>query len=159
MHILSILCSHQERYPAMQAQDVYKLIHQSACGNAHAISNPQAARDWLEQEVQNLCDPYPEHTIDPINPDGSLARVHLAPYLADGGNLDTLLDAFLHTSREYHANIKKLERYLDAALPLVPGLMALVANLKPQNYPAVHHSTDYRAAYKPAYRVILIKFL
>jgi len=121
MHILSILSSHQTRYPVMQAQDVYKLMHQSACGNAHAVSNPQAARDWLDQEVQNLCDPYPEPAIDPINPDGSLARVHLASYLADGGNLDTLLDAFLHTSREYPANFTKLERYFDTALPLVPG--------------------------------------
>jgi hypothetical protein len=115
MHILSILANHQKRYPAMQAQDVYKLIHQSACGNAHAISNPEAAREWLEQEVQNLCDPYPEPTIDPINPDDSLARVHLAPYLADGGELDILFEAFLRTSREYHANFTELERYLETA--------------------------------------------
>jgi hypothetical protein len=159
MHILSILSNHQTRYSAMQAEDVYKLMHQSACGNAHAVTNPQAARDWLVQEVLNLRDPYPEPAIDPISPDGSLARVHLAAYLADGGNLDTLLDAFLHTSREYHPNYTKLESYLEAAQPLVPGLIEWVAILKPQNYPAIHHSTAYRAAYKPAYRVVLLEFL
>jgi hypothetical protein len=159
MHILSILSNHQTRYSAMQAEDVYKLMHQSACGNAHAVTNPQAARDWLEQEVLNLRDPYPEPAIDPISPDGSLARIHLATYLADGGNLDTLLDAFLHTSREYHADFSKLERYLEAAQSIVPGLTALIPTLKPQNFPPVHHSTAYHVAYKPAYRVVLIEFL
>jgi hypothetical protein len=159
MHILSILSDHKVRYPAMRVQDVYKLIHQSACGPAHAVMSSQAAREWLENEVRNLIDPYPEPAIDPISPDGTLARVHLAPYLANGGELDTLLDAFLRTSREYRANFEKLAEYLTAAQQIIPGLAALTADLKLKNFPAVHHSTAYRVAYKPAYRVVLRKYI
>ena len=159
MHILSILSDHQVRYPVMRVQDVYKLVHQSACGPAHAVMSTQAAREWLENEVRNLLDPYPEPAIDPISPNGTLVRVHLAPYLANGGELDTLLDAFLRTSREFQVNFEKLRKYLASAQTILPELSDLTATLKPQNFPAVHHSETYRVTYKPAYRVILIKFL
>ena len=143
----------------MEAKDAYKLINQVTCGPGHAVIDRTAAGHWLKTEVLNLNEPHPEPIFDSINPVGSLVRALLVPYLTAGGNLDTLLDAFLHTSREYHANFSKLERYLDTAQALVPGLIDLVAILKPQNYPAVHHSPTYRAAYKPAYCVVLIKFL
>lgn len=159
MKFTTLLENHQNRYPAMQAQDAYKLIHQAACGPAHAVTNPQAAQDWLEEELQTLHDPYPEPAIDPISPDGALVRVHLAPYLAAGGNIERLLDAFITTSREFPADPTKLRKYFDTALALFPGLESLVETLKPQGYPAMHHSPAYRKAYKPAYRVALKEFL
>lgn len=159
MNFLSILSDHQLRYPAMGAQDVYKLIYQAACGPGHAVSNPAQARDWLEKELHNLSDPHPEPAIDPISPDGKLVRVHLSPYLAGGGDRETLLQAFIQTSCEFCPDQLKLERTLKAALPYVEGLKELMKTLKTGGYPAVHHSEQYRAAYKPAYRVVLKKLL
>lgn len=159
MKFNAILKNHQIRYPAMQAQDAYKLIHQATCGPAHAVTNSQAAREWLERELETLHDPYPEPAIDPISPNGDLVRVHLAPYLAAGGSIERLLEAFITTSREFPADHNKLRAYFDAALPLFPGLESLVESLITQGYPAVHHSEAYRAAYKPAYRVALKQLL
>lgn len=155
MKFIDILTNHQIRYPAMQAQDAYKLAHQSACGPTHAVTDPESARDWLEQEVQGFIDPYPEPAIDPISPDGRLVRVHLSPYLATGGSIERLLDAFIKTSREYTSDNTLLKAYLDIALPLFPKLQSLLETLKSQGYPVVHHSEAYRAAYTPAYRVVL----
>ncbi len=154
MKFIDILTNHQLRYPAMQAQDAYKLIYQTACGPAHAITDPEAARAWLEKELQNLSDPYPEPASDPISPDGCLVRVHLAPYLVSGGSIEKLQDAFITTSHEFTADHTRLKSYLETALPLFPGLESLRETLKARGYPAMHHSDAYRAAYKPAYRLV-----
>jgi hypothetical protein len=155
----TILTSHQARYPLMQACDVYKLIHQAALGSEHAVSDLQAARERLQNELQALRAPHPEPAIDPISPDGAIVRVHLSAYMAGGGHFDSLLNAFLRTSRKFHGQHETLEEYLRLALPLAPGLNALAKSLSAQGYPAIHHSEAYRAAYKPAYRVVLKRYL
>ena len=159
MNFLSILSNHLLRYPAMQAQDAYKLIHQAALGNAHAVIHPEAVQKWLESELKDLLEPYPEPALDPISPDGTLVRVHLGPFMAAGGNLDSLLAAFFRTSSTFISDHQRLESYLEESLPYVTGLEELMRTLKNQDYPAVHHSEAYRAAYKPAYRVVLGKYL
>lgn len=143
----------------MGAQDAYKLIHQAACGPAHAVRNRADARQRLEEELQNLTHAYPEPAIDPISPDGDLVRVHLSPYLAASGDVETLLKAFIQTSCEFRPDQEKLVSYLTTALMYVEGLQELMITLKNQGYPAVHHSKPYRAAYQPAYRVVLEKLL
>jgi len=155
MKFVDILTHHQTRYPAIQAQDAYKLAHQAACGTAHAVTDPDSARAWLENEIQNLINPYPEPAIDPINPDDSLVRVHLAPYLVSGGSIEKLLEAFITTSFEFSADHTQLKTYLDLALPLFPQLDDMLETLKNQDFPPVHHSNTYRTAYRPAYRVVL----
>ena len=159
MNISTILIDHLKRYPLMQAQDVYKLIHQAACGPAHAVTHRDVAREWLENELETLSDPWPEALIDPISPDGELVRVHLAPFKASRGDPLTLLDAFIRTSQEVHPDDERLERYLAASLESVPELAGLLASLKSQGFPALHHSDAYRTAYRPAYRVVLKKYL
>jgi hypothetical protein len=159
MKIFTLLSNHLMRYPAIQAQDVYKLIHQAACGPAHAVTNSKDAHDWLEKELKNLSDPYPEPIIDPISLDGALVRVHLAPYMAGGGDPEVLLNAFIRTSHEFFPDHDRLEGYLMAVQLEIAGLQELAKTLKIQGYPALHHSDQYRAAYKPAYRVVLKKFL
>jgi hypothetical protein len=159
MSLLTILSDHQTRYPLMETQDVYKLLHQAALGNAHAVINSQQAYDWLQSEVEGLIEPYPEPAIDPISPDGILVRVHLSPFIAQGGDLNTLVNAFVCTSEVYPQDRGKFESYLEEAMPHVEGLKGLAKELRLQGYPAVHHSSAYRAAYKPAYRVVLKRLL
>ncbi|MFN2304816.1 MAG: hypothetical protein ACK2TV_13885 [Anaerolineales bacterium] len=153
--MLSILFDHQARYPRLQAQDVYKLLFQAACGSAHAVINRLDARDKLQKEVDALIDPYPEPAIDPISPDGNLVRVHVSPYLAQGGDFNTLLDAFMSTGQSYPQDREKFKQFLEEAKPFVKGLEDLANGLQAHGYPAVHHSLAYHEAYKPAYRVVL----
>jgi hypothetical protein len=95
MAIGSILRAQFLRYPAIQIQDVYKLIHQAALGSEHAISNLDGARKWMERELAEMGAGSDEPVIDPISTDHQIVRIHVRPFVAQGGNPETLLDAFI----------------------------------------------------------------
>ena len=153
-----ILQSHFTRYPAMQIQDVYKLIHQAALGSEHAISNPEAAYAWLERELSEIGDGIDEPIADPISADGEIIRIHLRPFLAIGKSPKILFNAFLRTAKEYHGNVHTLEQYWKIAINMrhfsVTVMNEFMQPMKAQGYPAVHHSDEYKKLYRPAYRVV-----
>jgi hypothetical protein len=86
MAIEDVLHAHIARYPAMQIQDIYKLVHQAAMGSEHAISSARGPRMWLERELAEMGSGPEETLIDPISGDGQIVRVHLRPFLARGGD-------------------------------------------------------------------------
>lgn len=157
----SILQSHLVRYPEMKIQDLYKLIHQSVMGSGHAVTDPEAARRWLERELAEMGDGAPEPLLDPISADGQMARVHLRSFLAQGGDPQKLLSAFLRTANEFHGDEATLKREWAIATRMEifpPAEMEdFIQNL--QGYPAVRHSATFTQRYRPAYRVILQKYL
>lgn len=157
-----VLQSHFTRYPAMQIRDVYKLIHQAALGSEHAISNPESAHAWLERELNEMGDGRIESVIDPLSPDGEIVRVHLRPFLATGKPPKILFDAFLRTAKEYRGNVNTLEQYWKITVSIghfpVVDMDEFIRPMKAQNYPAVHHSDEYKKIYRPAYRVVCRKF-
>ena len=150
------------RYPLMELQDLYKLIHQAAMGSEHAVSDPAAHR-WMEREIAALADGPDDPLFDPLTPDSQLVRVHLRPYLAGGGDPDALVRAFVETANTYPGSVDRLRRYWQYAersaeagvLPFNREAMAAyLAEQAEAGYPAVHHSAQYEAAYAPAYRVV-----
>jgi len=157
----SVVSAHLVRYPDMQIQDVYKLLHQATMGSGHAVTDPESARRWLERELAEMGDGIPEPLIDPISADGQMARVHLRPYLAQGGNPQKLLSAFIHTANEFHGDEAVLKQEWDIAthIEIFPPAEMDDFIQKLQGYPAVHHSAIFTQRYRPAYRVILQKYL
>jgi hypothetical protein len=162
--------------PKWQLQDVYKLVFQAALGSEHAAPGEAAAWQWLEQEIACLgagpagkpvgqpADP----PLEPISPDGRLARVNLRPYLASGGSPDGVLKAFLRTAALWQGRRDTLQQYLGWAIELVEsgetGLQPVEAktcfqHLAEAGYPPAHHSSIYRELYRPAYRVVLLDLL
>ena len=79
MPMNKILQDHLARYPKMQARDVYKLLHQAAMGSEHAVTDIASARAWLERELAEIGPGPAEPLVDPISPDGQIARIHLRP--------------------------------------------------------------------------------
>lgn len=157
----SVVRSHLVRYPEMQIQDTYKLIHQAVMGSGHAVSNSEAARLWLERELTEMGEGIPEPLIDPISADGEMVRVHLRPFLAQGGDPQKLLSAFLHTANEFRGDEATLKREWDIATRMEifpPAEMDDFIRSMP-GYPAAHHSAIFTRRYRPAYRVILQKYL
>jgi hypothetical protein len=156
--IETILRSHLSRYPAMQIQDVYKLLHQAALGSEHAVTSLDSARNWLLREMAEMGEGSPEPLIDPISPGGEIVRIHLRPFLAAGYDPDVLLDAFVRTANEHHGDVHLLEQFWQAATVTskFPALEMeeLFRSMKAQNYPPVHHSPEYEKLYRPAYRVV-----
>jgi hypothetical protein len=158
----SIVRSHFDRYPDMQIQDLYKLVHQAAMGSEHAAPDPASARAWLESELDEMGDGPAEPLLDPISADGEILRVHLRPYQASGGNMELLLDAFLRTARDFHGELDTIEAYWAAAesthLFPAPAMNEFIEAMRARNFPAVHHSENYEHSYKPAYRVVLHRY-
>ena len=160
--IKSVLFSHLSRYPAMQIQDIYKLLHQATLGSEHAISDPLSARQWLTRELAEMGSGPSEPLIDPITDDGSIVRVHLRPFIAAGYDPDSLLDAFVRTANEYHGDIRTLKQDWQVASDMrifpVSEMDKFFASMKAKKYPAVHHTPTFQKLYRPAYRVIALSF-
>jgi hypothetical protein len=163
-----LLSAHLERYPAMQLDDIYKLLHQAALGPGHAVDNPAAARKRLDQEMAALGKSCAEPLRDIISPDGRLGRVHLRSYLAAGGSPDALHHAFVETANSYPASPDKLAKFCGclgdlAAAGSMPfareDVLAYFEKIARDGYPVVHHSEAFRHAYLPAYRVIAVDLL
>ncbi len=172
-----ILTNHLTRTPAMQVQDLYKLVHMAAMGSGHAVRDEQAARDWLERELAEMGDGPDDPLFDPLSPDGRILRVHLRPYLLAGKNPDTLLRAFIRTANEWRRSppragtgttMEKLKEYGVAAMRLADegllpfsgaAMLSFFTAMEAQGFPAVHHSEIYVRLYRPAYRVVARQFL
>ena len=158
-----VIQAHLERYPDMELDDLYKLLHQGATGSEHAVGSPEAARKWLEDELATLGAGPAEPLVDTIAPGGAHVRIHLRPYLQAGGDTEALLQAFVETANSPPASTEGLARALDAALDmaregLLPWDVARVEahfdDLEAAGYPAVHHSPVFGLRYGPAYRVV-----
>jgi hypothetical protein len=163
-----ILRSHFLRYPNMQVADLYKLLHQAALGSEHAVGDEQVARVSLEKELLEMGTGPADPLIDPLSPDGKIRRVHLRSYIQAGKNPETLLQAFIHTANEWHGSPEKLKEYGAAAARTAGAgtgsvrreeIEAFFAEMGSQGFPAVHHSTEYKRLYRPAYRVVASRFL
>jgi len=163
-----LLAQHLQRYPRLALADIYKLLHQAALGPGHAVKNAAAARAALVSEAADLGDGPADPLLDPISPDGRLARIHLRAYVAARRDLDQLAEAFLQTAAGYAGAPDKLAKFCACLGDLadaggIPFSRAEVAAyfepIIAQGYPVVHHSDAYRVAYRPAYRVVDIQLL
>jgi hypothetical protein len=163
-----LLAQHLARYPRMQLEDVYKLLHQAALGPGHAVDDAAAARKRLAAEAAALRGAGNDPARDVISPDGRLARVHLRPWLAGGGDLDRLGDAFVATANTWEPSRDKLAKFCGClgdlaatgALPFPQAdVVAWFEKIAAAGYPAVHHSASYTGSYQPAYRVVSIELL
>jgi hypothetical protein len=163
-----IVLAHLSRYPLMQPADLYKLAHQAALGSEHAVRSEAAARAWLERELAEMGSGPPEPLLDPISPDGRILRVHLRPYLLAGHDPEALLRAFVGSANPIRGGEKRLRSYLNAVSRLAEDgrigidageLSVLIKEMQLAGWPAVHHSSSYQRAYRPAYRVVVRSLL
>ena len=156
-----VLAAHAGQYPLMRPADAVKLVYQNEMGGGHLIADPQSS-------VQRLCGELAQTAPLPgcplIEDIGSgMGRVMLAA-------LDTRLcppaqlNADFVRSAQLHRGAPDVLRQKLGVLrrAAADGLFAfsaaeLDAFLKPyaaSGCPALSHSPEYRAAYRPAYRVV-----
>lgn len=163
-----LLSSHLARYPAMELLDIYKLLHQAALGNSHAVTTLASANERLRSETQAMGEGPEEPLWDPISPDGRLGRVHLRPYVAAGFALEALANAHVGTAESCPPAPEKLVKFCgclgdlasQGILPFDAGeVVGCFAEIAEQGYPAVRHTPTYRTHYRPAYRVVDIELL
>jgi len=162
--LADLITTHLARYPLMTVQDAYKLLYQGALGPEHLITDAATFTAHLRVEMSALVEAATEPLWESLRPDATLGRLHLRPYHARGGELEALIAACLATAAQpwesamelrsvWHAFDMLCHIYQWAAFP-VPEVAAFTQWLAARDYPAVHHSPAYRAAYHPAYRLV-----
>jgi hypothetical protein len=166
--ISEVIVEHVERYPELEIQDLYKLLHQAALGNRHASGHGSDSHDWIADDLSSAPVDLALPLFERLSPDGRLVRVNLRPLIASGGDRDRLDTAFRRTAHTFEGSTERLESYLAIAgemsrkgkLRFLPEeVSAFFAEMKERDYPPVHHSERYRTLYLPAYRVVLRQYL
>jgi hypothetical protein len=147
-----------------EAADFYKFLHQAIFGPGHAIPDRAAAMSFLADELEGLGPPLPgEEPCRTLGGDPILVRVHLRPFVADGGDPEALVEAFVATAEQVHGSPNQMTEAIALAVKwlhsdrqkeLATKIEKLGRDLAKQDYPAIHHSQAYIEAYKPAYRVV-----
>ena len=162
--IKSIITLNDQRYPGWKAQDLYKLLFQSAMGNEHAIEDEAGVRRWLERELREMGEGPEEPLLDPISPGGEVLRVHLRPMVNDDLDVTLLLRAFLVSPAYFQGSRDVLKEGLQIALGMAQRveisigfdeLTEFIGEMRAAGWPAVHHSPEFERCYKPAYRVVV----
>jgi hypothetical protein len=164
----AIVRSHLQRYPAMEAQDWYKLLYQAALGNEHLFTDTTGIGQYLSHELKSVQASPDEPLYDVLTPDSVLVRLHLRPFKARNGNPALLLKAMFETAATFQSSHENLERWWrdleqlaeHGAIPLDPGrLRDYFQAVRREGFPAKHHTDIYRQRYAPAYRVILRSYV
>ncbi len=162
----NLIKTHIQRYPEIDIVDCYKLLHQGAFGPGHAISRRRAAWEWLENETQNLTPDPDALFIESVHPQSEVLRLHLRPYMAFGGDLYQLLEAFIKSAEELEREDaeQNMAKWWDIFHEMCETALAnrfdsrtvhLIGHTRSlEHWPAIQHSPPYEAIYKPAYRLL-----
>lgn len=164
--IEDLILAHVARYPEAGMMDVYKLLHQGTFGPGHLISNKKTAREFLEQEIDQIEPSANAILVESVHLDNAIVRLHLRPYIAHQGTVRTLLDAFVRSAKQVQGDPAVMAAHWQTfetlcrsgvlgaeQFPLREVLLFGAVRAR-EEWPAVHHSPAYVNAYHPRYRVL-----
>jgi hypothetical protein len=166
--LVTLIQDHLTRYPMMQVQDVYKMLYQGEFGVKHIIDSPDAARRYLDIELEQVTADDSEPLWEVVAPDSSMIRVNLRPFKAGNLDPDNLWQAMLMTAETVTGDSTRLVDHWQQLMLAIeeeilpfPGQEAniFLQTMQENGLPAVHHSETYREVYHPAYRVIAMEYL
>ena len=165
--LIELIQWHQTIKKNFEIQDAYKLIYQSVFGIQHILDDKERAKIYLQQEFESINADGHEDLIENISVSGEIVRLNLRPFKYCNGNIDQLFQAMLHSAEEIPGSVKKFldlwNQFKQAVFRAEMNfdeteLRAFDHKMKLENYPARHHSAAYRAANRPAYRVLKKSF-
>ena len=113
-----LIARHVARYPVMELPDLYKLLHQATMGSEHAVGDRAMFDDWMQRELAALGSGPAEPLVDSLGTSPRFVRVHLRPFIARHGNVDSLLSAFVATATTAAPDTAALQCALAAARQL-----------------------------------------
>jgi hypothetical protein len=164
----AVITAQLQRYPAMQIEDLYKLVYQATLGNEHLMTDSVMVHNYLIQELESVQADSNEPLLEEISPDGTVVRLNLRPFKARNGDHRVLFQAMMQTARMFQKSPERLDRYWGdleqmAAAGAIPfdatAAQSFFREMREKEYPAVHHSDAYAEKYSPAYRVVLKKYV
>jgi hypothetical protein len=161
---LCLVSEHLRRYPEMRVSDVYKLHYQACMGPEHAIVNPEAVEQWLMREWASASENLDEEPYEDLSIHHPIYRINLRPAKARNMAPSQILGGFLWCGDTFPKRPEVLVRVWNALsddiksgqirLPDGDYIDEFNAHILKYNYPAIHHSPEYRICYRPAYRLV-----
>lgn len=142
-------------HPAMQPQDVLKLCYQAAHGAEHLLTDADRAREYFDREFAAV----PADASIPLAEDISdtITRINLGAWKAAALPPEWLFRIFAHTANAPADSAPLADCLAEATIlcaPAMPGWDAALSAWQDAGMPPVHHSEAYRAAERPAYRIV-----
>lgn len=150
--MLEILRAHRARYPLMEPQDAVKLIYQRAFATGHMVDSRESALKRLREEMALVAKDPNAELFEPLG--AGLTRMNLAS--PEFPAMETAAGMFYASTRM--PRNQRFEKELDQLGRLWPECAPFIAAYRANDCPPPGHSEIYRAAYRPAYRVVLSKF-
>ena len=144
-------------HPAMAPRDALKMCYQAAHGAEHGISDRNAARKYLREELKRVKADSGEALFEQISP--VLCRVNLRAWKAKGLPWQWLYSMFEKCrgggeTEPLFACVKHLAA--EGAMPFTAEEWETELSRWDGN--AVSHSEGYRTAEAPAYRIVPMKY-
>ena len=159
-------------YPEMRVQDIYKSFCQDNLGPGHLIPNPDAARAYLLEELQEYRQDIdsarygvPAERFVPVGDAGNYVRVNLSVVLDSLIDVETLLNAFVRSANEGKTLSEDAwrEKWVSVAdiiwkdfstIPEAEHDLAAIDSLMAEGHYILHHSHIFNETYHPHYRIV-----
>lgn len=158
-----MIWEHVRNHPGFAGEDLAKLLYQAALGMDHLLEDRDAflaelSREWEALDPQAFAG---EPLLEPVHPDGRVARLNLRPAKAAGMSL-AVLGPILADQPRRHGSWEEFRCLWGAAvslaregrIPFPPDeLIAGGSAIEARGHPP-GHSPRYRELNRPAYRLI-----
>lgn len=157
------LAAYSCAYPASQPQDVFKYLYQSAFGCEHLVTEGEGVLLRIAEEYATLGQ---DASPTCLRLDGAYSRVSLG-WLKAGLSPKTLASLFCLSAKKEENGEKELKEKLAVAREMAErgefsfsfsDFSAALQAWEAEGMPALHHSAEFRAAYRPAYRVLSCRY-
>ena len=155
---------HYKDMPGFCIADAYKLIYQGCMGSEHAITSPDAVKQWLDKEWEELQASTHEGLYSDVSIHIPIYRINLRAAKAFGITKDQILEEFIDLVQTFPKRPDLLRQIWAELTAQIKAGKDIVNNpheleefnraIEKNDFPAVHHSPEYRKINKPAYRLV-----
>ncbi len=157
------------RYPEMEAQDVYTLIYQGAMGPSYFMTDADGFEDRLLEEFAGVEGDAECVLWESTRPDGELVRVHMDGLKGRGGNAQQLITLSLWTASVFQGDQDDMMHGWETFRRIceenrlrkfdLADIETITHWAEENNYPSTRHSRTFREVYDPHYRLVKREFL
>lgn len=162
--ILGRVRIHYLDFPGFCIADAYKLVYQGCMGPGHAISDLEAVKQWLDREWESIEASSHEGIYSDVTIHKPVYRINLRAAKAFGISKSVILNDFVNLAQTFPKQPDLLrELWAEIGHQIETG-KELVCNpldleefnklVEENDYPAMHHSTNYVEINKPSYRLV-----
>ena len=155
---------HYLDYPGFCLADAYKLIYQGCMGPEHAVSSPDAVKEWMDKEWESIEASSHDGLYSDVTVHMPVHRINLRAAKFIGVPKEKIVEEFIELAGIFPKRPDLLRELWDEISRQIEEGRELVNDpheleefnkvLEKNDYPAIHHSESYAKHNRPAYRLV-----